>query len=238
LTTSSTTSRADADARPFVVIPAFNEQNAIAATIQRLAEVACQIVVVDDGSSDQTWSVLETLPVHRLRHAVNLGQGAALQTGVRYALRQGAAWIVHFDADGQHRVEDIAVLLAPLQRGEADVALGSRFLRPEDASSVPPLRRLVLQTARVVNFLFTGVWLTDAHNGFRAMTRRAAELIDLKETGFAHATEILSEIRRHRLRYVECPTHIRYTDYSRGKGQKLTSAFNILCDLVLGKVFR
>jgi glycosyltransferase involved in cell wall biosynthesis len=221
-----------------VVIPAFNEQDAITATVERLAEISCQVVVVDDGSTDNTWSLLNELPVHRLRHPVNLGQGAALQTGVRYAVRQGAQWIVHFDADGQHRVEDIAVLLAPLRRGEADVALGSRFLRTEDAMNVPTGRRVVLQTARIVNFLFTGLWLSDAHNGFRAMSRQAAELIDLKENGFAHATEILSEIRRHKLRYVECPTHIRYTDYSRAKGQRLTSAFNILCDLVLGKVFR
>jgi glycosyltransferase involved in cell wall biosynthesis len=223
---------------PFVVIPAYNEQSAIAATIERLMEVRCEIVVVDDGSSDDTWGVLQRLPVHCLRHPVNLGQGAALQTGVRYALRQGAQWIVHFDADGQHRVEDIAVLMEPLHLDRADVALGSRFLRDEDALSVPTLRRLTLQAARVVNFIFTGLWLSDAHNGFRAMSRKAAEMIDLKENGFAHATEILSEIRRHRLRYVECPTHIRYTDYSRAKGQKLTSAFNILCDLVLGKVFR
>jgi glycosyltransferase involved in cell wall biosynthesis len=220
------------------VIPAYNEQAALRTTVAPLIAAGFQVVVVDDGSCDGTSLVVDTLPVHGLRHPINLGQGAALQTGVAYAVRRRADFVVHFDADGQHQAEDIEQLLAPLREGQADVALGSRFLRSEDVESVPPLRRLLLRGARVVNFLFTGLWLTDAHNGFRAMTGAAAAKIELKENGFAHATEILSLIRRHGLRYVERPTHIRYTDYSQAKGQKFTSAFNILLDLFLGRVFR
>lgn len=222
----------------YVVIPAFNEQDVIGATVAPLLEAQYQVVVVDDGSTDGTSAVLNDLPVHRLRHPVNLGQGAAIQTGMEYALQQDAQYIVHFDADGQHAVEDIEMLLGPLRAGQADIVLGSRFLEPEDAKSVPAAKRAALQLARVVNFMLTGVWLTDAHNGFRTMTRRAAEQIALRENGFAHATEILSQIRRKGLRYVECPTHVRYTEYSMAKGQKLSNAFNILFDLVMGRVFR
>jgi hypothetical protein len=111
-------------------------------------------------------------------------------------------------------------------------------LRSDDVRRVPPQRRVLLRAARVVNFLLTGLWLTDAHNGFRAMSRDAATKLELKENGFAHATEILAQIRRAKLRYVERPTQIEYTEYSRAKGQKFTSAFNILLDLLLGRVFR
>ena len=101
-------------------------------------------VVVDDGSQDNTWSMLRDLSVYALRHPLNLGQGAALQTGMTFALRQGAEIIVHFDGDGQHRVEDIDVLVSPLRKGEIDVVFGSRFLREVDKQAVPPSRRVLL----------------------------------------------------------------------------------------------
>ena len=222
----------------FAVIPSYNERAAIRSTIEPLLRLGYQVVVVDDGSKDGTWEVLQELPVHLVRHPINLGQGAALQTGMKYAVAQRAEFVVHFDADGQHRAEDIEQMLAPLASGEADIVLGSRFLRTKDALQVPWPRRFLLRAARVVNFFATGLRLTDAHNGFRAMTREAAAKIELRENGFAHATEILNQIRQHRLRYVERPTCIRYTDYSKAKGQKFSSALNILLDLILGRVFR
>lgn len=222
----------------FVVVPAFNEARVIRRGLQRLLGLGYQIVVVDDGSSDETWSILRSMPVHSLRHPVNLGQGAALQTGMSYALSHGADAIVHFDADEQHRVEDIEVLLEPLRRGEADVALGSRFLRTEDAEAVPPRRRLVLRAAVVVNGLLTGMWLTDAHNGMRALNRRAASKIYLYENRMAHASEILFQIRAAQLRYIERPTTIHYTEYSMEKGQSAWNGIRIVIDLVLRRIFR
>lgn len=226
------------NSRIFAVIPAYNEGTVLKSTVQPLVEAGYRVIIVDDGSADESWQIVQQLPVYGLRHPINLGQGAALQTGMKFAVAQQAEFVVHFDADGQHRVEDIETLLQPLRAGLADVALGSRFLRDEDMQHVPPLRRMLLRGARWVNFLFTGMKLTDAHNGFRAMTGAAAAKIELRENGFAHATEILVQIRRHRLRYVECPTRIEYTRYSQTKGQKFTSAFNILLDLLLGRVFR
>jgi glycosyltransferase involved in cell wall biosynthesis len=222
----------------FLIVPAYNEQAVLRETLLPAVNLGYRVVAVDDGSSDGTWNVISDLPVYGVRHPINLGQGAALQTGMAMAIRQGADYIVHFDADGQHRLDDIDVLLEPLRAGYADVVLGSRFLRRDDVAKIPPLRRVLLRGARLVNFAFTGLRLTDAHNGFRAMTSAAAAKLELKENGFAHATEILTLIRRHGLRYVERPTAIEYTEYSQAKGQKFTSAFNILLDLFLGRVFR
>jgi glycosyltransferase involved in cell wall biosynthesis len=154
-----------------------------------------------------------------------------------FALQQGAKFIIHFDADGQHQAEDISMLLEPLQRGQADVVIGSRFLRWEDRQEVPTLRQLFLRVAVLVNWMITGVWLTDAHNGFRALTRPAAQKICLRENRFAHASEILVQIRHAKLRYVECPTKIVYTNYSKAKGQSLWNAFNIVVDLLLSRFF-
>ena len=112
----------------FVIVPAFNEGEIIS-TLQGLIAAGYSVVVVDDGSTNGMDALVANLPVYFLRHPVNLGQGAALQTGMTFALQNGAEIIVHFDADGQHKVEDIETLLKPLHQGEADVVLGSRFLR-------------------------------------------------------------------------------------------------------------
>ncbi len=222
----------------FIVMPAHNEGRVIRKTLRPLVGAGFSVVVVDDGSKDNTWRQLAGLGVHRLRHPFNLGQGAALQTGVTYALQQGAKYIVHFDADGQHSPEDIRGLLEPVMLGKADVALGSRFLRREDWQAVPPARRVLLKGAIVVNWLLAGVWLSDAHNGARAFSRRAAQKIVLRENGFAHATEILQQIKAQHLRYVERPTRIRYTDYSQMKGQRAWHALDIVVDVVIHRILR
>jgi hypothetical protein len=122
--------------------------------------------------------------------------------------------------------------------GEADVALGSRFLRAADKSFIPVSRRILLKGAVIVNGLMTGLWLTDAHNGLRVLSRKAAGRICLEENGFAHATEIIHQIRRLKLSYIERPARVRYTHYSRRKGQSFWNAFNIVIDLLLRRVFR
>jgi glycosyltransferase involved in cell wall biosynthesis len=222
----------------FIVMPAYNEGRVVRNTLRPLVDAGFSVVVVDDGSKDNTWRQLAGLGVQRLRHPFNLGQGAALQTGVSYALQQGAQYIIHFDADGQHNPEDIRGLLEPVMQGKADVTLGSRFLRREDWQAVPPARRLLLKGAIVVNWLLAGVWLSDAHNGARAFSRRAAQKVVLRENGFAHATEILQQIHSHDLRYIERPTRIRYTEYSQLKGQRAWHALDIVVDLVIRRILR
>ena len=237
MTAEPTTSAIDTP-QVFVVVPAFNEGPAIRRTVAPLLALPLNVVVVDDGSDDQTGEQLAGLGLHYLRHRVNLGQGAALQTGTSYALQRGADYVVHFDADGQHRVEDVERLLHPLTEGPAEVSLGSRFLRAEDTGAVPFARRWLLRVGRISNWLMTGIYLSDAHNGFRAMTRDAAGRITIAENRFAHATEILGEISYHKLRFIEVATNIRYTDYSRAKGQSSWNALRILMELFLGRISR
>jgi glycosyltransferase involved in cell wall biosynthesis len=222
----------------FIVVPAFNEAQVIEANVRPLVAKAYNVIVVDDGSTDGTWEALGRLPVTRIRHPINLGQGAALQTGMDFARRQSARCLIHFDADGQHSAEQIAEFAAPILAGEVDVVLGSRFLRKSDARKVPFGRRCLLRVGTIVSWLLTGVWLTDTHNGFRALSYTSLERIRLNEPGFAHASEILSNIRKARLKYREQPATVTYTDYSRGKGQSSLNSVNVVLDLLLRKVFQ
>jgi glycosyltransferase involved in cell wall biosynthesis len=218
-----------------VIVPAHNEGRMIGATVEKVLSAGYQVVVVDDGSTDNTGDV-RRLPIVYLRHPVNLGQGAALQTGMTYALRAGAQIAVHFDADGQHDCRQIQGLIEPILEGRADVVLGSRFLRKEDARRVPVKKRIVLRGGILVSWAMTGVLLTDTHNGFRALSRRALEKIQLQENGFAHATEILQRVRESGLRYVEAPITITYSEYSQLKGQKISGSLSILFDLIMSKL--
>ena len=220
--------------RVIIVIPCYNEGDALKQSVQELIALNYEVVVVDDGSTCSAWEQLKELPVHFLRHCINLGQGAALQTGMDYARQLGADAVVHFDADGQHSPANIPALLAALDN--CDIALGSRFLRQEDLSQVPFLKRQLLRCARLVNFVFTGLWLSDAHNGFRALGPKALACIDLTENRMAHATEILSQVKSHGLIWREVPTSIRYTSYSKQKGQRWYNSLNILIDLILNKI--
>jgi glycosyltransferase involved in cell wall biosynthesis len=218
-----------------VIVPTYNEGCVVGATIERLLAAGYRVVVVDDGSTDDTPEI-KRLPIVYLRHAVNLGQGAALQTGMTWALRAGADIAVHFDADGQHDCTQIQGLIAPIVEGRADVVFGSRFLRKEDAGQVPLKKRIVLCGGILVSWMMTRVLLSDTHNGFRALSHRALERVHLQENGFAHATEIMQRVREAGLRYVEVPITINYSEYSQQKGQKLSGSLSILFDLIMAKI--
>ena len=213
----------------WVIVPAFNEARVIGGVLRDLTSIGAQVVVVDDGSTDGTSDAALQAGVTVIRHPINLGQGAALQTGLSFALQAGAGFIVTYDADGQHRVEDIQKLLDPLRSTDADFALGSRFL--VGRAEMPFTRRLLLHAALWLTRLTTGLRLTDTHNGLRAMTRRGAEAIKLRQNRMAHASEILDQIAASRFAYVEVPVTIDYTSYSLAKGQKLSAAVDVLLDL-------
>jgi len=219
-----------------VIIPAFNEAAVIARVVSEVARAGYRVVVVDDGSRDATADVARSAGATVIGHPFNLGQGAALQTGIDYALAHGAELVVTFDADGQHRVADISRLTEALVEERADFALGSRFLG--QAPNLPTLRRLALIAATRFTRLTTGLQLTDAHNGLRAMTRRGAAAIRLRQNRMAHASELLSQIADSGLRYVERPVTIEYTAYSLAKGQKLRDAVLILLDLFARRLYR
>jgi glycosyltransferase involved in cell wall biosynthesis len=221
----------------FILIPTYNEGAVILNTIEPLLKKGYTVVVIDDCSTDNTAEILKHSPIVYLKHFINLGQGAALQTGMTYSLANNAKYVITFDADGQHNFEEIPALLAPVIEGKQDITLGTRFKRKEDIAQIPKLRKAILRVAVFVNGVFTGLWLTDAHNGFRAMNAHAIAKIKLKENRMAHASEILSQIKEHNLRYDEIPVKIVYTDYSKMKGQSSMNSFNILIDLLLKNLF-
>jgi len=220
----------------WVVIAAYNEAARLGTTLAELAPHAANVVVVDDGSRDDTAAVARQAGVWVLRHPINRGQGAALQTGIRFALEQGAEYVVTFDADGQHDPAEIAALLAPVVEGRADAALGSRFLGR--TVGMPTSRRLVLKAAVIFTRVVSQVKVTDAHNGFRALSRAAAEGIRIRQDRMAHASEILDEVRRLNLRYVEVPVTIRYTAATLAKGQSSWNSVRIVWQLLVGKVVK
>ncbi len=220
----------------WVVIPAYNEAPAISKVLEELCPYAYQVVLVDDGSTDGTLDEARPFPVTILRHAINLGQGAALHTGIQFALRNPAVQtIVTFDADGQHDPANISRLVEVLDQGY-DVALGSRFMQGGEAISIPWLKHLLLSLAVQATQRMTGLPLTDTHNGLRAFRRAAAMKIRIEHNGMAHASEILSQVATLGLRYCEVPVSVRYTEYSLHKGQSILNSVNILWEIIGGKL--
>jgi len=220
----------------WIVVPAYNEQTRLSATLAPLAAWDHQVVVVDDGSTDRTGEVAAAANAWCLRHLFNCGQGAALQTGIDFALRQGAKIIVTFDADGQHDAQDIARLIEPIRSGQVDVVLGSRFLG--STVGLPRGRWLILKLGVLFTRLFSRVRVTDTHNGLRAFSRSAARSIRITIGGMAHASEILEQIRQHNLRYCEVPVTIKYFDETLEKGQSNWNGLRIVARLFVGRIVR
>ena len=211
----------------WVVVAAYNEGKVIRDVVLEVAREGWSVVVVDDGSRDDTAVAADVPGVHVVKHPINLGQGAALQTGIEFALRQGAEYLVTFDADGQHDAACIPALIAALE--DADIALGSRFLGKE-IEGASSRRIALLKTATVVSNSLSGMKLTDAHCGFRAFRASAAPKLVITQDRMAHASELLRKIKTSKLRVVEVPVTVRYTEHSMSKGQGGFQAVRILFD--------
>jgi len=223
-------------ANVFIVIAAYNEEQSLGTVVEELRLVCENVVVVDDGSRDRTSRTGLEAGATVLRHPVNRGQGAALQTGITYAVGRGADVVVTFDADGQHRVSDLAELIRPIREGRAHISLGSRFLKK--GQEMPFRRRLLLKAGVLFTRFTSGVRLTDTHNGLRAFSREAAGRIDIQLDRMAHASEIIDQISASGLPYLEVPVRVRYTEYSMAKGQSGANAVRVAADYLLGRIFR
>ncbi|OKH62947.1 glycosyltransferase family 2 protein [Mycolicibacterium obuense] len=216
----------------WIVIPAYCEATVIEEVIGEVRAVFPQVVCVDDGSSDGTGDAALRAGAHVVTHPVNLGQGAAIQTGVEYArARPGAALFATFDADGQHRVDDVVMMIDRLRAGDVDLVVGSRFAG--GPTQTPPLKRLVLRTVATLSRRNRSLGLTDAHNGLRVFNRRVADELDLTISGMGHAGEFIVLAHENGWRVAEVPVDIRYTDYSKAKGQPLLNGVNIVFDGLL-----
>lgn len=195
------------------ILAAFNEEKQIEKTVSKLKNAGySNIVVVDDGSIDMTYELAKKQGVHVLRHVVNRGQGAALRSGTDYALKKKAKYIIHFDADGQHRVEDISAMMQPLLKNEAQICLGSRFLDKNKKTRMPFHRAFYVKGGLFFTKIMTGLKLTDTHNGFRAMTAKAAKELEITQDEMEHASEILELIARKKIKYKEVPVIIKYDE--------------------------
>ncbi|WP_454295710.1 glycosyltransferase family 2 protein [Salana multivorans] len=214
-----------------VVVPLYNEEQVIGDVVTDLHRRFPTVVCIDDGSTDGSIEVARRVGALVLEHAVNLGQGAALQTGMSYAWRHtDARYVVTFDADGQHQVDDAADMIDRAREKNLAIVFGSRFL--DDRTDPGFMKKLVLAAAVRVTNATTGLRLTDAHNGLRVIRRDAGEQIELTQDRMAHASEIVADLGKTGLPWAEHPVHVLYTDYSRAKGQSVLNGVNILVDLL------
>lgn len=216
----------------WLIVPVFNEAGMIGEVVRNARQTFPNVVCVDDGSRDESSERIRESGAHLVRHALNLGQGAAIQTGIEYARRQpGARYFVTFDADGQHQVSDVLGMLDRLRNDPVDIVVGTRW--HGDVSHIPLLKRVILKTVVFLSLRNRKLNLTDAHNGLRVFNRTVAEQINITRGGMSHASEIVEMIAQHGWRVAEHPVTILYTEYSLAKGQSMINGVNILFENAL-----
>jgi len=217
-----------------IIIPVYNEAEVIRSVINDTLKHFSYVVCVNDGSKDESAAEIRSTKAYLVEHPINMGQGAALQTGIEFAKQLPVKYFVTFDADGQHRIVDAKAMLDELGTGKYDIILGSRFLG--DTIGMKKSKERILKLAIKFSNFTSGVELTDTHNGLRAFNRKVAETMQITMPDMTHASEILEIIAAQKYRYKEIPVTIEYTDYSRAKGQSLINAINIAFDTILRKV--
>ena len=218
-----------------VIVPVYNESLTVSTTVSDLRQAFPHVVCVDDGSLDGSGDLAKAAGATVLRHSVNLGQGAALQTGFDYAVNvAGARHVVTFDADGQHLVDDAARMVRHARATGVDVVLASRFSGATEG--MPFTRGLVLRAGVLFTRWTAGLAVTDTHNGLRVLSDRALRTIRLELPRMAYASELLNAIVPRGLTYSEIPTTVLYTSYTRTKGQRNSNSLNILFDLAISRL--
>ncbi len=219
-----------------LVIPVYNEATVIKGVIENALLTFDKIICVDDGSSDNSDAEISKTGAKLVQHAINLGQGASLQTGIDFAKQDPTTkYFVTFDADGQHRIEDVKEMVKYLRENpEVDIVLGSRFLGKTE--NMTKAKEILLKSAIAFSNKTSGVKLTDAHNGLRVFNRKVAQELRISMNDMAHASEIIHQIHEKKFSYTEYPVTIIYTDYSKAKGQSLMNSINIVFDLLIRKI--
>jgi len=217
-----------------VIIPVYNEGQVIGKVLGDVLKKFKYVVCVNDGSKDNSSSEINKTAAYLVEHPINLGQGAAIQTGIEFALTLPVDYFVTFDSDGQHRIIDVLAMLTEIRKQKTDIVFGSRFLG--SAENIRPLKKAILKVAVKFSNITSGVTLTDTHNGLRVFNRVAAEGMKLQMSDFSHASEIIDRVAENNYRYTELPVTIIYSDYSMAKGQSMINAINIGFDLILGRI--
>lgn len=221
--------------RTAIIIPVYNEGQVVRSVVEKVLGEYSFVVCINDGSKDNSSEEILKTKAHLINHPINLGQGAAIQTGLEYALQfPKIEYFVTFDSDGQHSLKDVDNMLKIIQKDKIDIVLGSRFLGSvENISSV---KKIILKLAVRFSNKTSGVELTDTHNGLRVFNRHVASKLNITMNDFAHASEIIDRIAEEGFSYKEVPVTISYTEYSRSKGQSMSNAVNIGLDVILRKI--
>lgn len=219
--------------KSLVIIPAYNEAPVIGTVIRDLKKTMpqCSLVVIDDGSTDETGPIALQLGVPVIRHPINRGLGGAIGTGLEYAKQGEYDVAVTFDADGQHDPKDIGPIIEPIKHRQVDIVIGTRMKKNLD--SIPVDRQLIIKLSNIITFMLFGFRTSDSLSGFRAFSKKAMQKIRIKTQEMEVSNEIFSQIKRHGLLYAEVPISIRYTAYSRSKGQPNSNALNVGYKLLL-----
>jgi len=200
--------------KKIAVVPAYNEEKTVATVVKSLRTYFDEVIVANDGSKDSTAQLATDAGAKVYTNIINRGLGGAISLGIAAALKEGADVIVTCDADGQHTVEDAVKVIAPVAAGHADIAIGSRI---HDHEGMPLIRRIYNWVGNIVTLILFGVWTTDSQSGLRALSRRAAESINIRTNGMEVSSEIISEIKRRSLRFVQVPITAIYTEHSLSK---------------------
>jgi polyprenyl-phospho-N-acetylgalactosaminyl synthase len=220
-----------------IVMPVYNEATIVRSTLTHLLDRFPRVVAVDDGSRDRSVLEIADTDARLVRHPINLGQGAALQTGIRAALQDPRTQFIGlFDADGQHNLDDLSRMVDILRTSTYDVALGSRFTGT--ATGITTTRKAMLKAGARYLRMTTGLPISDPHNGLRVFRRNAAETLNITAPDFSHANQILDRIRQQKLSYIEVPVNIAYTEYSKAKGQTSVNFINITFDNLIDRMAR
>ena len=217
----------------FIVIPLFNEEKHTSQVIKSIARYKLPIVVVDDGSVDESRLKIEDLRLKNvtvLEHKVNLGKGAAMKTGADYAFGRGADAVIFMDSDGQHLASDLPKFIQALKSGSADMVFGSRNL----SYGVPFVRYIGNKVASVIAATFFDVYVSDAICGFRALTKKAYKKVRWDSRGYGVEIEMIARVGKNKISHIEVPVETIYHDAV--KGVTLLDAFGILLEVVKWKL--
>lgn len=219
-----------------IIIPVYNEEQVIESVIKSVLKQFKYVICINDGSRDNSSTQIAKTDAYLIEHPINMGQGAALQTGIEFARQLPVEYFVTFDADGQHRLEDVQAMLREIKRGGHDIILGSRFLG--NVIGMKTTKRFILKAGIWFSKVTTGLKLTDTHNGLRVFNRKVAEGMQITLPDMSHASEILEIIATKGYGYKEIPVTIEYSDYSKAKGQSMINAVNIGFDALLRKIIK
>ena len=215
----------------YVIVPAFNEQNVIKDIINNLLKNFSNVIVINDGSNDKTLETINDLDIKILNHEINLGVGAAVQTGFDYVSNiPGAKAVITFDADGQHLVDDAVAMAKEIMICDEGIIFGTRF--PKHSKNIPKVKRIVLKLIAKITDLVTGVTLSDAHNGLKAYKVSTIKELELQFSSYSYESELITQVAKKKIDYKEMSTDIKYTSYSIKKGQKLLNGLLIIEDLL------